>query len=75
VFINLYAPSGVFSFGVIMRKFMVFMALLCSFMAGMSVGFGLMGKIDLVDTLVFAGAFIGLIFLIDWEIRHFECMD
>ncbi len=58
-----------------MRKFMVFMALLCSFMAGMSVGFGLMGKIDLVDTLVFAGAFIGLIFLIDWEIRHFECMD
>jgi hypothetical protein len=58
-----------------MRKFMVFMALLCSFMAGMSVGFGVAGKIELVDTLVFTGVFIGLGFLIDWEIRRFECMD
>lgn len=58
-----------------MRKFMVFLALLCSFMAGVSVGLGLTGELDLAETLVFTGAFFGLIFLIDWEIRHFECMD
>jgi len=58
-----------------MREFMVFMALLCSFMAGVSVGLGWAGMIELIDTLVFTGAFVGLVFLIDWEIRRFECMD
>ena len=58
-----------------MRKFMVFLALLCSFMAGVSVGLGLSGILDLVDTFVFTGAFVGLVFLIDWEINRFECMD
>jgi hypothetical protein len=75
VFINLYAPSGAFSFGVIMRKFMVFVALLCFFMAGVSSALGWAGEIELVEAFVFTGTFIGLAFLIDWEIRRFECMD
>jgi hypothetical protein len=54
---------------------MVFVALLSFFMAGVSVGLGWAGKIEFVDTLVFTGAFIGMSFLIDWEIRRFECMD
>ena len=58
-----------------MRKFMVFVALLCFFMAGVAVTCGLFGRIDLTETLVFTGVFIGLAFLIDWEIRQFECMD
>jgi hypothetical protein len=58
-----------------MRTFMVFVALLSFFMAGVSVGLGWAGKIEFVDTLVFTGAFIGMAFLIDWEIRRFECMD
>ena len=58
-----------------MRTFMVFVALLCFFMAGVSVGLGWAGEIELVEAFVFTGTFIGLAFLIDWEIRRFECMD
>lgn len=58
-----------------MRTFMVFVALLSFFMAGVSVGLGWAGEIELVEAFVFTGTFIGLAFLIDWEIRRFECMD
>ena len=58
-----------------MRKFMVFVALLCFFMAGVSSALGWGGEIELVEAFVFTGTFIGLAFLIDWEIRRFECMD
>jgi hypothetical protein len=58
-----------------MRKFMTFVMFLSFLMAGVSVALGWFGKIELVETLVFTGVFIGLAFLIDWEIRHFECMD
>ena len=58
-----------------MRKFMVFLALLCFFMAGVSSALGWAGEIELVEAFVFTGAFIGMAFLIDWEIRRFECMD
>ena len=57
-----------------MRKFLTFFVFFAFFMAGVSVGLGWAGEIELVETLVFTGTFIGLAFLIDWEIRRFECM-
>jgi hypothetical protein len=58
-----------------MRSFMTFVMFLSFLMAGVTVACGWFGLIDLVETLVLTGSFVGMAFLIDWEIHNFECMD
>jgi hypothetical protein len=59
----------------IMRKFVGFTGILSAIMAPVSIGFWLVGEIDLTQMVVFVLAFFGMAFLIMWELDHFECMD
>ena len=58
-----------------MRKFLTFFMFFAFFMAGVTVACGWFGKIDLVETLVLTGSYLGGAFLIDWEIHNLECVD
>ena len=58
-----------------MRKFVGFTGILSAIMAPVSIGFWLVGEIDLTQMVVFVLAFFGMSFLIMWELDHFECMD
>jgi hypothetical protein len=53
-----------------MRTFLFWVGCASLIMAGVSVGCGLAGLIGAVETLVFVITFIGLHFLILWELEH-----
>jgi hypothetical protein len=58
-----------------MRSFMTFAMFLSFLMAGVTTACGWFGAIDLTETVVLTLSFVGMAFIILWEIDHFECMD
>lgn len=70
VFINLHAPSGAFLLEFSMRTFLSWVGFASLLMAIVSIGCGLFGLIGAVDMLVFVFTFIGLHFLILWELEY-----
>lgn len=58
-----------------MRTFLSWVGFASLWMSVVSIGCGLAGLIDAVDTLVFVFAFIGIHFLILWELEHMPIDD